>query len=302
MKTTPLSRVEVWHLENTLFKLYRLIQECVDSMDLENTGLFDISGSIAWIDKDTLIAEFFEQPQYYEYGDNSRIDLTAENLFRLRNFIIENRDLGLAIDLTEQELNLHAFIIFLTNLDGSLSDCLTSIKYLEQLRDFRYEIYKWACFYSNSIGSTIDEEMKKRKDLTYLIAENMDGIHIKYSSQEQNSAIPPSDPEIEDVFDLSDYFVARYDKSKILKIYKHISVLTLGKEDLYISKIISIIAYAHYQGLLSRSFAKTIRATLSKFHIEVKKNYLHPATFGQPTEKGRPREAYQEAVAFYSTL
>lgn len=158
MKTTPLSRVEVWHLENTLFKLYRLIQECVDSMDLENTGLFDISGSIAWIDKDTLIAEFFEQPQYYEYGDNSRIDLTAESLFRLRNFIIENRDLGLAIDLTEQELNLHAFIIFLANLDGSLSDCLTSIKYLEQLRDFRYEIYKWACFYSNSIEAPL---MKK---------------------------------------------------------------------------------------------------------------------------------------------
>lgn len=302
MKTTPLSLVEVWHLENTLFKLYRLIQSSVDSMDLENTGLFDISGSIAWIDKDTLIAEFFEQPQYYEYGDNSRVDLTAENLFRLRNFIIENQDIGLAIDLTEQELNLHAFIIFLKSLDESLSDCLSSIKYLEMLRDFRYEIYKWACFYSNRMGSTIDKEMKKRKELTYLIAENMDNIHIKYNPQDNTPIIIQPVQDDEDMFDLSDYFVARYDKSKILKIYKHISVLALGKEDLYISKIISLIAYAHYQGLLSCSFAKTIRATLSKFHIEVKKNYLHPATFGQPTEKGRPREAYQEAVAFYSSL
>ena len=106
----------------------------------------------------------------------------------------------------------------------------------------------------------------------------------------------------EAAFDLSDYFIARYDKSRILRIYKHISVLAYEQSDLYISKIISIIAYAHYQGLLSCSYARTIRATLAKFHIEVKPNYLHPATFGQPTEKGNLREAYQKAVAFYASL
>ena len=110
------------------------------------------------------------------------------------------------------------------------------------------------------------------------------------------------DPETAETFDLSDYFKHDCDKSKILKVYKQISVLAYEQEDLYISKIISLIACAHYRGLLRCSYAKTIKATLAKFHIEVKKNYLHPATFGQPTEKGRLREAYQEAVAFYDAL
>ena len=256
---------------------------------------------ITWIDKDTIITEFFEKPQYYEYGEDSAVTLTGDNLFRLRNYIIENQALRVAIDLTEQELNLHSFILFLKNLDEPIYSCLGSIQYLEMLRDFRYEIYKWACFYSNSIGSTIDDEMTKRQEATYLIAENLNELHLKYRPQ-QKSFILHSDSDDEDAFDLSDYFKSHYDKAKILKIYKQISVLAYEQEDLYISKIISLIACAHYRGLLRCSYAKTIKATLSKFHIEVKKNYLHPATFGQPTEKGRLREAYQEAVAFYDAL
>ena len=284
----PLTRVDVWHLENVLFKLYRTIQSCVETVDSVSLGLFDLHDSISWIDKDTLITEFFEKPQYYEYGSQSVVDLTE--------------DLGLAIDLTEQELNLHAFVIFLHNLNDTLQGCLSSIPYLEMLRDFRYEIYKWACFYANRIGSTIDQEMGSRKDVTYLIAENLDSLHIKYRGQDRRPVTITDITDEEAAFDLSDYFIARYDKSRILRIYKHISVLAYEQSDLYISKIISIIAYAHYQGLLSCSYARTIRATLAKFHIEVKPNYLHPATFGQPTEKGNLREAYQEAVAFYASL
>ena len=302
METAPLTRVDVWHLENVLFKLYRTIQSCVETVDSVSLGLFDLHDSISWIDKDTLITEFFEKPQYYEYGSQSVVDLTEDTFIRLRNFIIETQDLGLAIDLTEQELNLHAFVIFLHNLNDTLQGCLSSIPYLEMLRDFRYEIYKWACFYANRIGSTIDQEMGSRKEVTYLIAENLDSLHIKYRGQDRKSVTITDITDVEAVFDLSDYFVARYDKSKILRIYKHISVLAYEQSDLYISKIISIIAYAHYQGFLSCSYAKTIRATLAKFHIEVKPNYLHPATFGQPTEKGNLREAYQEAVTFYSSL
>lgn len=298
----PLTRVDVWHLENVLFKLYRTIQSCVETVDSVSLGLFDLHDSISWIDKDTLITEFFEKPQYYEYGSQSVVDLTEGTFIRLRNFIIETQDLGLAIDLTEQELNLHAFVIFLHNLNDTLQGCLSSIPYLEMLRDFRYEIYKWACFYANRIGSTIDQEMGSRKDVTYLIAENLDSLHIKYRGQDRRPVTITDITDEEAAFDLSDYFIARYDKSRILRIYKHISVLAYEQSDLYISKIISIIAYAHYQGLLSCSYARTIRATLAKFHIEVKPNYLHPATFGQPTEKGNLREAYQEAVAFYASL
>ena len=298
----PLTRVDVWHLENVLFKLYRTIQSCVETVDSVSLGLFDLHDSISWIDKDTLITEFFEKPQYYEYGSQSVVDLTEGTFIRLRNFIIETQDLGLAIDLTEQELNLHAFVIFLHNLNDTLQGCLSSIPYLEMLRDFRYEIYKWACFYANRIGSTIDQEMGSRKDDTYLIAENLDSLHIKYRGQDRRPVTITDITDEEAAFDLSDYFIARYDKSRILRIYKHISVLAYEQSDLYISKIISIIAYAHYQGLLSCSYARTIRATLAKFHIEVKPNYLHPATFGQPTEKGNLREAYQEAVAFYASL
>lgn len=170
------------------------------------------------------------------------------------------------------------------------------------LRDFRYEIYKWACFHANRIGSTIDCEIKRRQEVASLIAENLDSIHIKYHPQTQSTISILEDPETEETFDLSDYFKHDCDKSKILKVYKQISVLAYEQEDLYISKIISLIACAHYRGLLRCSYAKTIKATLAKFHIEVKKNYLHPATFGQPTEKGRLREAYQEAVAFYDAL
>lgn len=63
---------------------------------------------ITWIDKDTLITEFFEKPQYYEYGGFAVVELSKENFIRLRNFIIETQDIGLALDLTEQELNLHS--------------------------------------------------------------------------------------------------------------------------------------------------------------------------------------------------
>lgn len=60
MDTNPLTRVEIWHLENVLFKLYRTIQSCVDSIDPGLINLFDFSDSMTWIDKDTLITEFFE--------------------------------------------------------------------------------------------------------------------------------------------------------------------------------------------------------------------------------------------------
>lgn len=144
MNTTPLSRVEVWQIENVLFKLYRIIQSCVDFIDPDNIGIYELASPITWIDKDTIITEFFEKPQYYEYGEDSAVTLSGDNLFRLRNYIIENQALGVAIDLTEQELNLHSFILFLKNLDEPIYSCLGSIQYLEMLRDFRYEIYKWA--------------------------------------------------------------------------------------------------------------------------------------------------------------
>ena len=54
---------------------------------------------------------------------------------------------------------------------------MSSITYLEMLRDFRYEIYKWACFHANRIGSTIDCEIKRRQEVTSLIAENLDVRH-----------------------------------------------------------------------------------------------------------------------------
>ena len=231
MNTTPLSRVEVWQIENVLFKLYRIIQSCVDFIDPDNIGIYELASPITWIDKDTIITEFFEKPQYYEYGEDSAVTLTGDNLFRLRNYIIENQALGVAIDLTEQELNLHSFILFLKNLDEPIYSCLGSIQYLEMLRDFRYEIYKWACFYSNSIGSTIDDEMTKRQEATYLIAENLNELHLKYRPQ-QKSFILHSDSDDEDAFDLSDYFKSHYDKAKILKIYKQISVLAYEQEDL----------------------------------------------------------------------
>ena len=180
MNTTPLSRVEVWQIENVLFKLYRIIQSCVDFIDPDNIGIYELASPITWIDKDTIITEFFEKPQYYEYGGFAVVELSKENFIRLRNFIIETQDIGLALDLTEQELNLHSFIIFLKGLNENIEGCLSSITYLEMLRDFRYEIYKWACFHANRIGSTIDCEIKRRQEVASLIAENLDSIHIKY--------------------------------------------------------------------------------------------------------------------------
>lgn len=108
MNTTPLSRVEVWQIENVLFKLYRIIQSCVDFIDPDNIGIYELASPITWIDKDTFITEFFEKPQYYEYGGFAVVELSKENFIRLRNFIIETQDIGLALDLTEQELNLHS--------------------------------------------------------------------------------------------------------------------------------------------------------------------------------------------------
>lgn len=70
MNTNPLSRVAL--------QAYTRVSGLYES---GNTGLFDISGFIAWGDKYTLIVEFFEQPQYYEYENNFRVDITAKNLF-----------------------------------------------------------------------------------------------------------------------------------------------------------------------------------------------------------------------------
>lgn len=55
MNTTPLSRVEVWQIENVLFKLYRIIQSCVDFIDPDNIGIYELASPITWIDKDTII-------------------------------------------------------------------------------------------------------------------------------------------------------------------------------------------------------------------------------------------------------
>ena len=51
MNTTPLSRVEVWQIENVLFKLYRIIQSCVDFIDPDNIGIYELASPITWIDK-----------------------------------------------------------------------------------------------------------------------------------------------------------------------------------------------------------------------------------------------------------
>ena len=129
------------------------------------------------------------------------VELSKENFIRLRNFIIETQDIGLALDLSEQELNLHSFIIFLKGLNENIEGCLSSITYLEMLRDFRYEIYKWACFHANRIGSTIDCEIKRRQEVTSLIAENLDSIYIKYHPQTQSTISILEDPETEETFD-----------------------------------------------------------------------------------------------------
>ena len=141
----PLTRVDVWHLENVLFKLYRTIQSCVETVDSVSLGLFDLHDSISWIDKDTLITEFFEKPQYYEYGSQSVVDLTEDTFIRLRNFIIETQDLGLAID----------------------------------------------------------QEMGSRKDITSLIAENLDSLHIKYRGQDRRPVNITDITVVEAAFDIS---------------------------------------------------------------------------------------------------
>ncbi len=302
MEPHPITRVDVWHLENLLFKLFHTIQELHDSNYLYEVDLFSMSGNIAWIDRDTQIAEYFEHPYHYEYDPDSSVQLDAKTFLALRNFIIEHEDIGLALDLTEQELNLHAFIVFLKDLDKMMSGALTSIPYLEMLRDFRYELYKWACFVCNRKGSSIDREMKKRKEETYLIAENMETKHIKYIPEEDETIDIEEETEEQELFDLTTHFIKTYDKAKILIIYKRISVLAYEKDDKYISKILSILACAHYKELLSSSYAKTAKSVMAKFHIPWKSSYGHPATYGKPSEKGITRAAYQEALDFFATL
>lgn len=297
-----LSRVQAWQLENTLFKLYKTIQSCIDSIGDTGLGLFSTFDTIGWIDKDTVITDYFEKPQTYEYGSDPTVNISEHTLHQLRDFIIENEDIGLAIDLTEQELNLHSFILFLETINEELGGCFSSIKYITMLRDFRYEVFKWASFYLNRQGTTVEEESQKKLELSYLLSQNLSGNHLKMTHNRKQTFTFEEDGYSDDTFDIGDYFKPDYDKKKLLKIYKHISVLAYEQEDLYISKIISIIAYAHYNKLLVVSFSKTITAVLTKFHIEVKPNYKHPATFGQPTIKGRHREAYIEAIEFFKTL
>jgi hypothetical protein len=66
MEDGGLSRLDAWHLENVIFRLYKVIANCY--VLCTQYVQKDVLTPETWMEKDREITCFFREPQRYEYG------------------------------------------------------------------------------------------------------------------------------------------------------------------------------------------------------------------------------------------
>jgi len=290
-----LSKVDAWRLVNVILRLYKVIANCYDLCSLyidKNVILLE-----KWEEKDKEIANYYREPQRYEYLTKVSVQLSVRIFEDLFKFIIEENDFALAMDFIQPKLHLNNLIQTMKTIEESVETKFSSIDFIVSLRDFRSEIYKWAAVYSSRINSTIDKEMAKRKIMTYsLLCDVTSRSNIlledtgNYVTTEKNS------------FELSNFFVDEYDNQTISRIFQYLNFLNTQKGASYIAKIASIIAIAWENHLLCDTYNNTLQAVFNHFGITDKIDNYKPARLRRSNYKGTIPLARAQAMKFFHSI
>jgi len=290
-----LSKVDAWHLVNVILRLYKVIANCYDLCSLyidKNVILLE-----KWEEKDKEIANYYREPQRYEYLTKVSVQLSVRIFEDLFKFIIEENDFALAMDFIQPKLHLNNLIQTMKTIEESVETKFSSIDFIVSLRDFRSEIYKWAAVYSSRINSTIDKEMAKRKIMTYsLLCEEKSRSDTlreesgNYVTTEKNS------------FELSSFFIDEYDNQTISRIFQYLNFLNTQKGASYIAKIASIIAIAWENHLLCDTYNNTLQAVFNHFGITDKIDNYKPARLRRSNYKGTIPLARAQAMKFFHSI
>ncbi len=295
MEEEGLSKVDAWHLVNVILRLYKVIANCYDLCSLyidKNVILLE-----KWEEKDKEIANYYREPQRYEYLTKVSVQLSVRIFEDLFKFIIEENDFALAMDFIQPKLHLNNLIQTMKTIEESVETKFSSIDFIVSLRDFRSEIYKWAAVYSSRINSTIDKEMAKRKIMTYsLLCDVTSRSNIlledtgNYVTTEKNS------------FELSNFFVYEYDSQSISRIFQYLNFLNTQKGVSYIAKIASVIAIAWENNLLCDTYNNTLQAVFNHFGITDKIDNYKPARLRRSNYKGTIPLARAQAMKFFHSI
>ena len=280
---------------NVIFRLYGVIANCYDLCNLYREK--KVLQLERWLDKDREIADFYRKPQRYEYGTDVHIELSEETFEELHEFIIEQNDFALAMDLVQPKLYLNHLIRTMRTVEEHIGMEFASLGFIVSLRDFRAEVYKWAAVYSSRINSSLDNEMAKRQMMTYSIL--CDANNSETILQEETGHYPMAE---ENAFDLSGFFIGAYDRQRITRIFQYLNSLNEQKGASYIARMASVIAIAWEKHLLCETYGNTLRAVFDHFGIAEKIENYKPARLRRSSYKGNPPLARVQALKFFQSM
>lgn len=290
-----LSKVDAWRLVNVIFRMYKVIANCCDLCRLYTDQKVILLEE--WEEKDKEIANYYQNPQHYEYGRDATIQLSDRTFEELFNFIIEQDDFALAMDFIQPKLHLNHLIQTMQKIKEHKGIRFSSIDFIVSLRDFRVEIYKWSAVYSSRINSTIEAEMEKRKVMTYsLLCDEKSGKSIMKEDSENYKAVENNS------FDLSGFFVDVYNPVCISRIYQYLKLLNTQKGASYLAKMASVIAIAWENNLLSDTYNNTLQAVFKHFGISDKINNYKPSRLRRCNYKGTIPVARAQAMKFFNSI
>ncbi|MDD3945979.1 MAG: hypothetical protein PHS38_14905 [Bacteroidales bacterium] len=295
MEDGGLSRLDAWHLENVIFRLYKVIANCY--VLCTQYVQKDLLTPETWMEKDRKIAGYFREPQRYEYGEDVNIELSGRTFEKLHEFIIERNDFELALDFVQPKLHLNFVIKTMKKVETHLEESFSSMDFVVTLRDFRAEVYKWAAVYALRIHSSMEQEMAKRKCMTYSLL--CEANHYQICLQEEAGHYPMAGDK---GFELADFFNKDYDAGRIARIYQFLRSLNEQKGASYTAKMASVVAVAWENSLLCETYNNTLQAVFDHFGISDKTENFKPSRFRRPNYKGTPPLVRVQALKFFQSL
>lgn len=295
MEDGGLSKLDTWRLVNVIFRLYKVIAGCYDLCHLyaEKKVLLPEK----WMEKDREITGFSREPQRYEYGTDTKVELSGRTFEELHRFIIERNDFALALDFIQPKLYLNLLIKTMKKAEAFLGTKFSCFDFVVSLRDFRAEIYKWAAVFATRNHSTLEKEMSKRQITTYSILcdQKYRGMILREETVELNRTGKIG-------FDFSGFFQEAYGKLHINRIYQYLASLNAEKGPSYVVKMAAVLAIAWEQHLLCKTYNDTLRAVFDHFGIAGKIENYKPSRFRRPNYKGTPPLVRVQALKFFESL
>ena len=123
-----MSKVDAWRLVNVILRLYKVIANCYDLCSLyidKNVILLE-----KWEEKDKEIANYYREPQRYEYLTKVSVQLSVRIFEDLFKFIIEENDFALAMDFIQPKLHLNHLIKTMKTIEESVETKFSSIDFI----------------------------------------------------------------------------------------------------------------------------------------------------------------------------